>query len=83
MLNKIIDCFKNLDKLTKLIMNNGLKFCLFLGLISIAVLVTYNFSLTIPILFYVGFVLFRLSLIFGIEFVICGIVVDGIKKQII
>ncbi|MEI3395387.1 MAG: hypothetical protein V8R82_06830 [Clostridia bacterium] len=83
MFNKIIDCFKNLDKLTKLIMNNGLKFCLFLGLISISVLVTYNFSLTIPILFYVGFVLFRLSLIFGIEFVICGIVVDGIKKQII
>lgn len=83
MFNKIIDCFKNLDKLTKLIINNGLKFCLFLGLISISVLVTYNFSLTIPILFYVGFVLFRLSLIFGIEFVICGIVVDGIKKQII
>ena len=83
MFNKIIDCFKNLDKLTKLIMNNGLKFCLFLGLISISVLVTYNFSLTIPILFYVGFILFRLSLIFGIEFVICGIVVDRIKKQII
>ena len=76
MFNKIVNCFKNLDKLTKLIMNNGLKFCLFLGLISIAVLVTYNFSLTIP-------VLFRLSLIFGIEFVICGIVVDGIKKQLI
>ncbi len=83
MFNKIVNCFKNLDKLTKLIMNNGLKFCLFLGLISIAVLVTYNFSLTIPILFYVGFILFRLSLIFGIEFVICGIVVDGIKKQLI
>ena len=51
MFNKIVNYFKNLDKLTKLIMNNGLKFCLFLGLISIAVLVTYNFSLTIPILF--------------------------------
>ena len=61
MFNKIVNYFKNLDKLTKLIMKNGLKF----------------------FLFYVGFVLFRLSLIFGIEFVICGIVVDGIKKQII
>lgn len=83
MFNKIVNYFKGLDKLTKLIMNNGLKFCLLMCVVSIIVLFTYNFSLTIPILFYIGFVLFRLSLIFGIEFVICGIVVDGIKKQII
>ena len=83
MFKKIINSFNNLDKLTKIIMSNGLIFSAFIGLVAIVLLVTYNFSLTIPILFYVGFILFRLSLIFGIEFVICGIVVDGIKKQLI
>ena len=83
MFKKIINSFNNLDKLTKIIMSNGLIFSAFIGLVAIVLLVTYNFSFTFPILFTIGFVLFRLSLIFGIEFVICGIVVDGIKKQLI
>ena len=83
MFNKIVDGFKSLDKLTKLIMNNGLKFCSLIGLFALILLVTYNFSVPIPILFYIGFITFKLSLIFGIEFVICGFVVDKIKKQMI
>ena len=83
MLKKIFNSFKNLDKLTKLIMSHGLKFCFMICLFSLAILLTYNFTFTIPILFTIGFILFKLSLIFGIEFVICGFVVDGIKKQII
>ncbi len=83
MFKNIFYTFKNLDKLTKMIMSYGLKFCLMICLISLAILLTYNFSFTIPILFTIGFILFRLSLIFGIEFVICGFVVDGIKKQMI
>ena len=83
MFKKIITSFNNLDKLTKIIMSNGLIFSAFIGLVAIVLLVTYNFSFTFPILFTIGFVLFRLSLIFGIEFVICGFVVDGIKKQMI
>lgn len=83
MFKNIFYTFKNLDKLTKMIMSYGLKFCLMICLISLAILVTYNFSFTIPILFTIGFILFRLSLIFGIEFVICGFIVDGIKKQMI
>ena len=83
MFKKIIGSFNNLDKLTKIIMSNGLIFSAFIGLVAIVLLVTYNFSFTFPILFTIGFVLFRLSLIFGIEFVICGFIVDGIKKQMI
>ena len=79
MFKKIINSFNNLDKLTKIIMSNGLIFSAFIGLVAIVLLVTYNFSFTFPILFTIGFVLFRLSLIFGIEFVICGFVVDIIK----
>ena len=83
MLKKVLNSFKSLDKLTKLIMSYGLRFCFIICLASLAILTTYNFSFTIPILFTIGFILFRLSLIFGIEFIICGFVVDRIKKQII
>ena len=83
MFKKIFNSFKSLDKLTKLIMSHGLKFSFTICIISLTILLTYNFSFTIPILFTIGFILFKLSLIWGIEFVICGFVVDGIKKQII
>ena len=83
MVKKIFNSFKNLDKLAKLIMSYGIQFCFIICIVSLAILLTYNFSYTLPILFTIGFILFRLSLIFGIEFVICGFIVDGIKKQII
>ena len=83
MINNFLNNFKNLDKLTKIIMKNGFKFCFFIGTISLIILVTYNLYSTIPILFDIGFILFRLSLIFGIEFIICGFAVDMIKKDFI
>lgn len=83
MVNKIINNFNDLDKLVKRIMKIGLKFCAILGIISLIILITYNLSFTIPILFTIGFILFKLSLIFGVEFIICGFAVDGIKKQLI
>lgn len=83
MVNNIINNFNDLDKLVKRIMKIGLKFCSILGIISLIILVTYNLSFTIPILFTIGFILFKLSLTFGIEFVICGFVADKIKKQMI
>lgn len=83
MFNIIINSFKNLDKLVKKIMKIGLKFCSILGMISLIILVTYNLSFTVPIVFTIGLILFKLSLTFGIEFVICGFVADRIKKQIL
>lgn len=79
MINNILNNFKDLDKLTRKIMKHGLKFCSILGIFSLIILITYNLSFTIPILFNVGFTLFRLSLIFGVEFIICGFVVDKIN----
>ena len=83
MINNIINNFKNLDRLVKKIMKQGLKFCSILGVISLIILVTYNLSFTIPILYTIGFILFKLSLIFGVEFIICGFAADKIKKQLI
>lgn len=83
MIKNIINNFKELDKLTKIIMKNGLLFCSIIGTIALIILVTYNLSFTIPILFSIGFILFKLSLIFGVEFIICGFAADKIKKQLI
>ncbi len=83
MINNIINNFKDLDKLSKKIMKNGLKFCSVLGIIALTVLVTYNLSFTVPVLYSIGFILFKLSLTFGIEFIICGLVVDKIKAGVI
>ena len=80
MIKNIINNFKSLDKLTKTIMKNGLSF---IAIIALIVLVTYSLSFTTPILFNIGFILFKLSLIFGVEFIICGVIVDKIKAGVI
>ena len=83
MFKKILDNFKSLDKLTFKIMNYGLKFCFAICVLSVLILLTYNLAFVSPFMFYIGIKLFKISLIFGIEFVVCGFVVDGIKKQLI
>ncbi len=79
----ILDYFKDLESKVKLIMKKGLEFCSVLCVISLIILVTYNLSFTAPIVFAIGFGLFKLSMIFGIEFIICGFVADKVKKQLV
>ena len=83
MIKKYINSFKNLEKLTCTIMKKGFKFCFFISLISCIILFTYiSFSLD-PFIYYIGLSIFKLSLYFMVEFIICGFVVDNIKKQVI
>lgn len=81
MIKNLITSFKNFDKKTNKILKYGLYFCFILCTISIFILITYNFIFAIPFLYYIGLSLFKLSLVFGIEFIICSLVVDGIKKE--
>ncbi len=83
MIKKIIENFKNFDKITYKIMSNGLKFCFIICLISVFTLLTYDLTFQSPLVYYIGISLFRLSLIFGMEFIICGFIIEGIKKQLI
>ena len=83
MINQIIKDLKNLDKLTYKIMKLGIKFCFGICVLSILVLLTYLLLFNTPYLYYCGLLLFRISCIFAIEFIICGIVVDSIKKELI
>lgn len=78
-----IKSFKSLERKTCIIMKNGIRFCFLLCIISCFILLTYTFVSTNPITYYIGLALFKLSISFMIEFVICGFVVDGIKNQAI
>ena len=81
MLKKLKDNYKNFDAITSKILKNGLKFCLGICAIAMLILLTYIMFFPSPEIYYIGLALLKLGLIFGIEFVICSFVVDGIKKQ--
>ena len=83
MIKNLINSFKSFDKVTHKILKYGLEFCFTLSMISVIILLTYNLIFATPSLYYIGISLFKLSLVFGIEFIICSIVVDGIKKQMV
>ena len=83
MINKIIGYFKNLDKLTYKIMKYGLVSCFTLSLFSSLMLFTYNLASTSPSVFHLGLSLFKSSCTFSVEFVVCGLVADSIKKQLV
>ncbi len=83
MFKKIVDTYKNFEKITYKILKNGLIFCLSLCVLSCLILLTYTLFFANPLYFYIGIKLFKISLIFGIEFVVCSFVVDEIKKQLV
>ena len=78
MINKIITYYKKLDKTTYKILYKGLESCLLLALISASILLSYILLFHFPLIYYVGISLFRLSLIFSVEFIICAFVIDKI-----
>ena len=79
-MQKIISGLKNLDKDTYKIMRYGLFFSTFISLTAVGILLAYIF-LGSSFLFYLGITLLKSSFSFAVEFVICGIVVDFIRKQ--
>ena len=83
MINKFINNLKAFDKVTFKILKYGLNFCFVLCLLSVLVLLFYNIAFPSPFMYYIGIFLFKLSLVFGIEFIVCGFVADSIKKELI
>lgn len=83
MINNIFKIINNLDKLTYKIMKNGLKFCVFLCTISISILLFYNIEFQSFLIFNIGLIIFKSSIIFGVEFIICGIIANKVKTDLI
>lgn len=81
-MNKIITGLKNLDKDTYKIIKYGILFSTFLAIIASAILISY-ILVGINLFYHIGEVLIKSSFTFATQFVICGIIVDSIRKQII
>lgn len=81
MLKKLIQTFQSMDLLVKKIMQKGIHFCLLIAIISTFILLTYAFFKS-PQLYYIGLGIFQVSLFWAVEFVICGLAIDTIKRGI-
>ncbi len=81
-MNKILETFNSIDKKALKIMKYGLVFCFCLCILSALVLFTYETIHSSPFLYYIGISIFKLSTIFAIEFIICALVTDYLKKSI-
>lgn len=82
MFEKLIISFKSLENLTYKIMKNGLKFSFLLCIIATLILSIYHTTYSLST-YYIGLALLKLGFYFIIEFIICGFVVDNIKKKLI
>ena len=81
MLNIIIENYKKLDTKIKNIMKYGFVFSLIFCLFSIILLYVYHKINTNPTLFIVGTILFKTSLFFFADFIICGLAFDKIIRN--
>lgn len=82
-INIFLDKIKNLDLQIVKLMKFGFIISFIMCLFSSSLLLTYQFIISLPILFYIGISLFKSSLNFGVTFFICGIGFDTVKKQMI
>ena len=80
-MNKFVEYLKNINEIDLRIMKKGLKFSFMLLVFSICILLFYLLSKNNLFLYNLGLSLFKVSTYFGIEFIICGVVVDTIKKE--
>ena len=81
-IEKFKTLFKDIDKKDLKIMKNGLKFCFIILIIAIAILITYLFFINNFFIYQIGILIFQVSLYFAIDFIVAGLVVDTIQKQI-
>lgn len=81
MIRVLVDKFRSMEEKVKKIMNYGFLFSFIVCMISIGLLIAYELNSNIE-LYYVGLSVFRLSLFFAVEFLICALAIDTIKKQI-
>ena len=80
-IKNIFDYLKKLDKNILNLMKKGFKFSFYFSILSTLFLIVYNIY-NQPIIYITGISLFKTSLFFAVDFVICGVAFDKIKKEI-
>ncbi len=83
MINFFIEKFKNLEKDVVKIIQKGVKFSILICILATFLLFTYESFISSPNLYYIGLKLFQTGLMFAVEFTICGLAIDTIKKQMV
>ena len=78
--NYLKNLLTNLDKTDLKIMRLGLKICFGILFFSVLVLTYYLKATHNFFLYELGLTIFKVSTYIAVEFVICGIIVDTIKK---
>lgn len=81
MLKTLVDKLQSMEDKVKKVLHSGFIFSFIVCLISTGLLISYELSANLE-LYYIGLSVFRLSLFFAVEFFICAIAIDTIKKQI-
>lgn len=81
MIEKLINEYKDLDKIAVKILKKGLMFCFVLCILSVFILLIYEVFYKSPNTYYIGIGIFKLSLTFAVDFIICAKSVDAIKKE--
>lgn len=81
MMKLIIDKFNSMEEKTKKILKYGIYFSVFICALSVLILLSYHFYAN-PDLYYIGLSVFKLGLFFIVEFIICALAIDIIKKQV-
>ena len=79
-IEKIRNLFKNVNKQILKIMKCGLQFSFLICIIATAILCTYLLFYHDSFLYSLGLTSFKLGIIIGIEFIICGLSVDAIRS---
>jgi len=74
--------FKEMDHSILGLMKSGIRLSFYLSILSILILLTYDFVYTIPFVYYIGVSLFKTSLFFMVGFVICAFAFSKIQKEI-
>lgn len=82
-MKKIINDLKNIEKPILKVMIKGFKFSFLVCLIAFTILIVHNQYPYSHIVYDSGILLFKTGLMFAVEFVICAIATDTIKKQMI
>ena len=82
MINMFISQFKNINKKILNIIKYGISVSFIFSLMAVFILINYKYNPIYIDTYYTGLQLFKTSLSFAIEFIVCGFATDMIQKEL-
>lgn len=82
MFKKFYDYYLKINVKIKNLMKSGFIFCIFILIISSLILCTYKLFYPAPVLYYIGLLLFKLSIIYFVTFLCFGFAFNKMIEEI-